>query len=128
MYGVILVSHSKKITDGIKEMIEEMTGESENVKIFSCGGTDDGRMGTNSLTILNTIQKNENAKRIFIFADIGSAILSTEMAIDLLDNEEIEEKVLFLENIPLVEGAFAASIQASAGSSVEDILEELENV
>lgn len=128
MYVVILVSHSKKITDGIKEMIEEMTGDNKNVKILSCGGTDDGRMGTNSLTILKAILDNKEAKGIFIFADIGSAILSTEMAIDLLDDEEMEKKVLFLENSPLVEGSFATSIQASIGSSLEDILAELENI
>lgn len=58
MIGIILVSHSKKITDGIKEMIDEMIGTSESVKIKSCGGTEDGRLGTNSLEILKCIEQS----------------------------------------------------------------------
>lgn len=35
MFGIILVSHSQKITDGTKEMIEEMTGTNDAVRIIS---------------------------------------------------------------------------------------------
>ncbi|GMA09369.1 dihydroxyacetone kinase [Tetragenococcus halophilus subsp. flandriensis] len=127
MYSIILVSHSKKITDGIKEMIEEMVGESDNVKISSCGGADDGRLGTNSVAILDCIEASASSDKIYIFADIGSAILSAETAIDLIDDIVIQKKVQLIDS-PLVEGAFAAAIQASVGSTEEEILKEIESV
>jgi len=38
--AILLISHSKKITDGIKEMIEQMA-QNESLQIFSLGGTSD---------------------------------------------------------------------------------------
>lgn len=127
MIGIVLVSHSKKITDGIKEMIEEMTGVSDKVSIASCGGTDDGRMGTNAIAILEAITSYESAEHVYLFADIGSAILSAEMAMELIEDEALQEKVELVD-CPLVEGAFAAAIQASVGGTKEDILREIASV
>lgn len=68
MFGIILVSHSQKITDGTKEMIEEMTGTSDAVRIISAGGTGDGRLGTNSVMIMEAIEANSDCDHILIFA------------------------------------------------------------
>jgi len=127
MIGVILVSHSEKITEGVKEMIEEMVGDSPHVKIISAGGTGDGRLGTNSLMILEAIQSLEEATDVLIFGDIGSAILCAETAMDLIEDDELREKTLLVD-APLVEGAFAAAVQASVNCSREDILKEMANV
>ena len=56
MVTIILVSHSRKITDGLKEMIEEMTGKLEHILIVSAGGTDDGRLGTDPINLKNEIE------------------------------------------------------------------------
>ena len=127
MISIILVSHSKKITDGLKEMIEEMVDSTGDVKIFSAGGTQDGRLGTDSVAIYNIIKKSNQHKNILIFADIGSAILSTETAINLIEDEELKSKVTLVD-APLVEGAFVASIQAMVDNDVEGILAELQNI
>lgn len=127
MIGVILVSHSEKITEGVKEMIEEMVGDSPHVTIISAGGTGDGRLGTNSLMILEAIQSLEEATDVLIFGDIGSAILCAETAMDLIEDDELREKTLLVD-APLVEGAFAAAVQASVNCSREDILKEMANV
>ncbi len=104
MFGIILVSHSQKITDGTKEMIEEMTGTNDAVRIISAGGTGDGRLGTNSIMIMEAIEENADCHHILIFCDIGSAILSSETAIDLIDDEELAMKTEIMD-CPLVEGA-----------------------
>ena len=127
MISIILVSHSKKITDGLKEMIEEMVDSTGDVKIFSAGGTEDGRLGTDSVAIYNIIKQSSQHNNILIFADIGSAILSTETAIDLIEDEELKSKVTLVD-APLVEGAFVASIQAMVDNDVEGILAELQNI
>ena len=64
MFGIILVSHSQKITDGTKEMIEEMTGTNDAVRIISAGGTGDGRLGTNSIMIMEAIEENADCHHI----------------------------------------------------------------
>lgn len=127
MVSIILVSHSRKITDGLKEMIEEMVDSTGDVKIFSAGGTEDGRLGTDSVAIYNIIKQSSLHNNILIFADIGSAILSTETAIDLIEDEELKSKVTLVD-APLVEGAFVASIQAMVDKDVEGILAELQNI
>lgn len=124
MFGIILVSHSQKITDGTKEMIEEMTGASDAVRIISAGGTGDGRLGTNSVMILEAIEENADCDHILIFCDIGSAILSSETAIDLIEDEELMAKTEIMD-CPLVEGAFAAAVQATVCQEKETIIQEL---
>ena len=124
MYSIILVSHSQKITDGIKEMIEEMTGTNDLVKINSAGGTGDGRLGTNTVMIMEVIEASKECEHILIFCDIGSAILSSETAIELLEDNELRKKVEIMD-CPLVEGAFAAAVQASIGQDKEMIRREL---
>lgn len=127
MISVILVSHSKKITDGLKEMIEEMTGQSNQVKIFSAGGTDDNRLGTNPVQIYSIIEQQQDNQNILIFADIGSAILSAETAIELIEDPDLKQKVMLVD-APLVEGAFIASIQASITTDINEVLGELQNI
>lgn len=120
------MSHSQKITDGLKEMIEEMVSESSPVRLLSLGGTEDQRLGTSAMKILDGIYACKDCEDIFIFCDIGSAIMSAEVAIEMLE-EPIKEKVS-LVNAPLIEGAFAAAIQASIGDSKENIFLELSKI
>lgn len=126
MISIILVSHSLKITDGLKEMIDEMVGTSDQVRVFSAGGADDGRLGTNAVAILDIMQQCSDDQNILIFADIGSAILSSETAIDLIDDEMLKEKVILVD-APLVEGAFIAAVQATVDNDIETILSEIKS-
>ncbi|MFD2630031.1 dihydroxyacetone kinase phosphoryl donor subunit DhaM [Oceanobacillus kapialis] len=122
--GIILVSHSKKITDGLKELILEMTGD--NVIIESAGGTDDGRLGSSAPLIMESLEACSECKRILIFCDMGSSILSSETAIDLVDSE-LQEKCTIVDG-PIVEGAFVASVQAQITDDVDSILSEVEKL
>lgn len=126
MISLILVSHSKKITDGLKEMIDEMAANQENVTTFSVGGTSDGRLGTDPVEIYNTIVKRQQDDAIVIFADLGSAVLSSETAIDLLD-DELKSKVT-LADCPLVEGAFIAAVQINSTTDIKTLLTEIETI
>ncbi|OTN89383.1 dihydroxyacetone kinase, phosphotransfer subunit [Enterococcus sp. 7E2_DIV0204] len=127
MFGIILVSHSQKITDGTKEMIEEMTGELEGVRVISAGGTGDGRLGTNSVMIMDYIEACQDCDHILIFCDIGSAILSSETAIDLIEDDGLKGKVEIMD-CPLVEGAFAAAVQASVSQNKQLVVAELSHL
>ena len=54
--------------------------------------------------------------------DLGSAVLSAEMALDLLPAERRERVVL--SEAPLVEGAVAAAVTAKLGASLADVAAE----
>ncbi|MCR1900302.1 dihydroxyacetone kinase phosphoryl donor subunit DhaM [Irregularibacter muris] len=118
MASFIIVSHSKKIAEGVKELVGEMNPGQAMIK--AVGGTEDGRIGTNSFAIKQAIEEVSNDANIFVLMDLGSSIMATQMAMDLLD-KSIEEKVILID-APIVEGAIAAIIQASITSNVEEIV------
>lgn len=120
MQTLILVSHSKQITDGIKKLIKAMVTDTEQTfEIFSAGGTDEDEIGTSPMKIMNVIN-DAKGEHVYIFTDMGSAILSSESALDFLD-PEMKEKVTILET-PLVESAYIAAVQCSIGASHTDLL------
>ena len=122
MNGIVLVSHSRKITDGLQEMIQEMTNN--EVKIFSAGGTDDGRLGTSAPLIMEGIEACQDCTRILVFCDLGSSVLSAETAIGLVD-EELGQKCIIMD-CPLVEGAFIAAVQSMvSGDDINKIVQEV---
>lgn len=121
MIGLILVSHSEKITDGIKDLVVEMTKDA--VPIISCGGTTDGRLGTSADKIVDAINELSGCNRILIFTDIGSSIMSSEIALDLVD-EDLKEKCILVD-APIVEGAFVAGVQSMVSDDVDAVLEEV---
>ncbi|MDU5512021.1 dihydroxyacetone kinase phosphoryl donor subunit DhaM [Enterococcus gilvus] len=123
--AILLVSHSLKITDGIKEMIEQMA-QSESLQIFSLGGTSEGELGSDPTKIVDTVNEAAEVDTFFVFADLGSAVLSAELAFDMLEDEQQSKYILV--DAPLVEGAFAAGITASVSDDIEHILIEAKNV
>lgn len=124
MVVIILVSHSRKITDGLKEMIEEMTGQHEFIHIISAGGTEDGRIGTDPLLIKDIIESHADADSIYLFADLGSAIISINTVMDMIEDEILKKKCVYVDG-PLVEGAFVGSVQCLVDPSPEAVLHEV---
>lgn len=59
---------------------------------------------------------------VVVLMDLGSALLSTEMALDLID-PEMAEKVSLVA-APIVEGTMAASVAAAAGLPREAVMAE----
>jgi phosphoenolpyruvate---glycerone phosphotransferase subunit DhaM len=118
MIGFILVSHSDKLAEGIKEIAEQINGGQANIK--AVGGVGDGRIGTNPIRIQEAIEELYDGDNILIFGDLGSSIMSAQMAIDMV-SEDIREKTILVD-APLVEGAVAAIIQSFITQNVKDIL------
>lgn len=118
MIGVVIVSHSEKVAEGVKDIAEQMNAG--GAEILAAGGAEDGRIGTNPLKIQTAIENLRERPAILVFVDLGSAVMSSEMAIDMLD-EELREKVRIVDT-PLVEGVIAAVVQASTTDDVENIV------
>lgn len=118
--GVIIVSHSSKIGEGLVDLIDEMVTGSDKVTVVSASGTEDGRIGTTVSLISEAFDKCKNHENIFVFYDIGSSKMSAEIAIELANQDNI-----ILVEAPIVEGAFAGAITASVTTDYSTILEEI---
>ncbi len=117
MVGIVIVSHSAKIADGTKELIDQVA--SSHKGIIAAGGMEDGSIGTDAMRISEAIKKVNDGDGVVVLADLGSGIMSAETAIELIEDEHIDVR---LADAPIVEGAITASISAACGSSIEEVV------
>jgi len=122
MASFIIASHNKKVAEDVVEITEQMNNKKS--KLIPIGGTEDDRIGTNPLKIKKVIEEIYDGDNIFVFADIGSSIMVTQMVLDML-NEKIREKIILVD-APLAEGTIAAVIQASITNNVNEIIHAVE--
>jgi dihydroxyacetone kinase phosphotransfer subunit len=119
--GFVLVSHSARLAEGVRELAEQVA--QGNVPVVAVGGAQDGSLGTNALAIAQAIESlsmEEGVEGILVLMDLGSAVLSTETALEQLD-EVLRDRVR-IADAPFVEGAVAAAVEASLGSGLEAVL------
>ena len=119
MVGIVIVSHSWKIAEGVCDLAREMADEHEQV--IPAGGFEDGSLGTDAQKIADAIVEADSGDGVVIVADIGSSILSSEAAIELLEDEGREINVV-IADAPLVEGAVCAVVEAAGGGSIDSVL------
>jgi dihydroxyacetone kinase phosphotransfer subunit len=122
LVGVVIVSHSKKIAEGIKELAEQMADR--QLRIIAAGGMEEGEIGTDAIKISKAIFKANTGDGVVVLVDLGSGILSTQTAIELLDEELIN--LIRIADAPIVEGAIIAVIQASLGGSLDEVVKAAE--
>ena len=115
--GLVIVSHSPKIAEGVVELAEEMA---EEVRVLAAGGTDDGEIGTSATRIAEAIAAADSGDGVLVLVDLGSAVISTRMAIDELLEDELRGRVRISEG-PVVEGAVIGAVQASTGSALDEV-------
>lgn len=123
MVNLVLVSHSKKLADGTAEMVKQMTA-SEAVNIVTAAGIgeDNQDLGTNAMEIMEAIESVYSEDGVLILMDLGSAVLSTEMALDFL-SDEMKANIRVCP-APFVEGAIAAAVQAGLGSDLSAVYKD----
>ena len=121
MVGLVLISHSASIADGLRDMVLQVAGS--DVPVATAGGTDDGRLGTSAPRIAAAIRSTleGGADGTLILLDLGSAALSLELALEEFDADERAR--LRVSEAPLVEGAVLAAVQASVGATLDEVAE-----
>ncbi len=122
MIAFVLVSHSREVAAGVREMALQMTGGA--VPVVACGGGSDGGLGTDACAIADAIRSVARNEGVLVLCDLGSAILSAEQALEFLD--EKERSGVRIADAPFLEGAVLGAIQASAGSSLQEVFETAE--
>ncbi|MGL5616181.1 MAG: dihydroxyacetone kinase phosphoryl donor subunit DhaM [Sarcina sp.] len=121
MVGVVIVSHSEKIAEGIKELAMQMAPEAN---VATAGGTFDGRIGTDMNKITEAIENVYSEEGVIVLFDLGSAYMNTEMAIEFLDPEKADKVII--ADTAIVEGSITAIVESSIGKSLEEIKESVE--
>ncbi len=117
MIGLVLVSHSHDAAEGTAMLARQMAGS--EVSIATAGGLDDGTIGTDAMRVLAAIEQAWSDDGVLVLMDLGSAVLSTEMALDFLD--PTRAAAVRLSGAPFVEGAVAAAVAAKLGLSLEEV-------
>jgi phosphoenolpyruvate-protein phosphotransferase/dihydroxyacetone kinase phosphotransfer subunit len=116
--GLVVVSHSAALAEGVVELARQMGGE--EVRIESAGGLDDGSVGTDAARVHAAIERAMSDEGVLVLMDLGSALMSAEMATEML----ADGGPVLLSEAPLVEGAVAAAAAARGGSSLEEVARE----
>ena len=124
MVGLILVSHSKKLGESVRELVLQMTSRDFPVAVASGVGENHEELGTDAVHIADVLQQMARPEGLLVLMDLGSAVLSAQTALDLLDASAA--KSIQLCPAPLVEGAIAAAVRAQAGGSLDEVAREAE--
>jgi len=120
--GIVIVSHSAKLAEGVAELARGMAGP--DVRLAATGGLElpDQPLGTDAALVLRAVEQVYSDDGVLVLMDLGSAVLSAEMALEQLPPERRAHVALC--EAPLVEGALAAAVQARLGSALEQVAAE----
>ncbi len=122
MVNLVLVSHSRKLAEATAELARQMVPP--QVKILLAAGIGEHReeFGTDAVEILEVVQEAYTSDGVLILMDLGSAVLSAEMARDMLD-PEMQENVVICP-APFVEGTISAGVQTGLGAALDAVYQE----
>ena len=99
LVGVVLVSHSRQLAEGLAELVRELGGD--QVPIIAAGGMDDGSLGTSYGRIEQAVQEADQGAGVLLLGDLGSSLLTIKT---LLGEGVGEQARAVLADAPFVEG------------------------
>jgi phosphoenolpyruvate-protein phosphotransferase/dihydroxyacetone kinase phosphotransfer subunit len=122
LVGIVVVSHSRTLARAAVTLAAEML-HGRPVPIAVAAGLDEVTLGTDAVRIKEAIQEVDSPAGVVVLMDLGSAVLSAELALDLIDDPAVRERVV-LSPAPLVEGLVAAAVAAAGGASRNEVAAE----
>jgi phosphoenolpyruvate---glycerone phosphotransferase subunit DhaM len=118
--GIVVVSHSADLAEGLAALASQMAGP--DVRIEPAGGLPDGSLGTDEDRVRTAIRAADQGSGVVILGDLGSAILTVRHVLERHANGHVR-----LADAPIVEGAIAAAVTASANMPLEDVVRSAED-
>ncbi|WBQ05939.1 phosphoenolpyruvate--protein phosphotransferase [Kribbella sp. CA-293567] len=122
MIGIVVVSHSRALADAAVGLASEMVADGNRPEIAVAAGLDETTFGTDAAAVAEAIAAADSPDGVLVLLDLGSAVLSAEMALEFVD-PEVAGRVK-LSSAPLVEGLVAAVVTASTGATLDAVLAE----
>jgi PTS hybrid protein len=118
--GIVVVSHSADLAEGLASLAGQMAGP--DVRIEAAGGLPDGSLGTDEDRVRTAIRAADQGSGVVVLGDLGSAILTVR---HVLERHNGNGNVRLVD-APIVEGAVAAAVTASANMPLDDVARSAE--
>ena len=122
MIGIVVVSHSRALADAAVALATEMVEAGAGPSLAVAAGLDATTFGTDATAVSAAIEEVDSPDGVLVLLDLGSAVLSAEMALEFLD-PDLAGRVR-LSSAPLVEGLVAAVVLAATGADLDAVAEE----
>jgi phosphocarrier protein FPr len=122
MVGLVIVSHSRALANALVGLLRQVASADLPVAVAAGIGEGRGEFGTDAVEIMEAIQSVYSDAGVLVLMDLGSAVLSAKVALELLP-PAMAEKIRFC-GAPLVEGAIAAAVQIGLGNDLDAICRE----
>ncbi|GII86239.1 PTS fructose transporter subunit IIA [Sphaerisporangium siamense] len=117
LVGIVLVSHSDTLASSAAALAVQIAGP--DVRVAPAGGTEDGGLGTSADKVAAAIETVDQGVGVVLIPDLGSSVLTARLL-------ESPGRVA-IADVPFVEGAIAAAVQAGIGGSLQDVLAAAED-
>ena len=114
MVGIVVVSHSPDLARGLADLARQMAGP--DVRVEHAGGAPGGGLGTDEDLVQRAIAHADQGDGVIVLGDLGSAILTVRHVLERRRNGHVR-----LVDAPLVEGAVAAAVTASAARPMDEV-------
>jgi phosphoenolpyruvate-protein phosphotransferase/dihydroxyacetone kinase phosphotransfer subunit len=116
--GIVVVSHSRRLAEAAVELALQMVrGTPPPIEVAA--GLDNHVLGTDAARVKEAIDRIASSDGVLILMDLGSAVLSAELALEL--RGDTADFPVVLSDAPLVEGLVAAVTLAAAGASLAEV-------
>ncbi|HEY6685519.1 MAG TPA: phosphoenolpyruvate--protein phosphotransferase [Propionibacteriaceae bacterium] len=122
MVGIVVVSHSADLARAAVDLALQMVnGPAPRIEIAA--GTADDRLGTDAARVAQAVEAADDGEGVVVIMDLGSAILSAELALEFLPEPGIKTRLV---PAAFVEGIFAAVISAAGGAQLDAVARDAE--
>lgn len=119
--GLLIVSHSVRLAEGVVELAGQMA---RSVPLVAAGGTDDDELGTSFEKVMKGVGEADRGEGVVIMADLGSAVMTAESVLEFLD--DAQRSRVRIADAALVEGAVAAAVAAESGAGLDAVVRAAE--
>ena len=113
MVGIVVVSHSQKLAEGVVEIAQMMAAKAP---LAAAGGMEDDGLGTSYEKISKAIDSVYSEDGVLVLMDMGSAVMTTEMVL-----EDMEDRKIAMADAPVAEGAVLAAVASVSGLSLDEV-------
>ncbi|MFB8008562.1 dihydroxyacetone kinase phosphoryl donor subunit DhaM [Nocardia sp. NPDC056000] len=117
----MVVSHSRPLARAAVALATELLPH-QPVRIEIAAGTYENSLGTDAVAVAEAISAADTGDGVLVLMDLGSAVLSAETALELLESPVRVR----LCAAPFVEGLIAALATAGGGADLERVAREAE--
>lgn len=121
MIGIVVVSHSPALAQAAIDLARQMVSGPGPVVEIAAGAA--GGLGTDATDVARAIERAASPDGVLVLMDLGSAVLSAELALEL---GQVEGPVRLCP-APLVEGLVAALVRAAGGADLDVVAREAES-